>query len=66
MTYGIYNNGNHLYIGDMRIDVINDKIIVGDKEYEGTPGLWELIVTRISNDNIYTPDDYEKYGEIMV
>ena len=65
-TYGIYNKGNHLYIGDTRIDVNDYNIIVCDKEYEGTPGLWEFIVMRIPNDNVYAHEDYEKYADIMV
>ena len=37
----------------------DDYIIVGDKQYEGTPDLWELIFMRIPNDNVYTDDDKE-------
>ena len=31
------------YIGNEPIDIDGNNLIVGDKEYEGTPGLWELI-----------------------
>ena len=43
-NFGIYNNKGKSYIGDTRIGIINDNIIVGEKEYQGTPGLWELII----------------------
>ena len=46
--------------------MISDNIIVGDKEYEGTPSLWELIVMKIPNENVYTPEDYETHAEVMV
>ena len=36
-----------------------NNIIVGDKEYAGTPGLWELIVTT-------TPDDKLSPMGIMI
>ena len=31
---------------------MENNIIVGNKEYAGTPGLWELIVARSPDDNI--------------
>ncbi len=65
-TYGIYDKNGEFYIGDTRVGVIDDNIIVGDKEYQGTPGLWELIVMRVPNDEVYTAEDYENYAEILV
>ena len=32
----------------------------------GTPGLWELIVARSSDDKIFTNGDYDNYAEIMI
>ena len=43
----------------------NNCIIVS-KKYEGTPGLWELIVSSEPDDKIYTLGDYDNYAEIMV
>ena len=37
-------------------------IIVGDKEYVGTPGLWELIVATTPDDKIFTNGDYDNYA----
>ena len=65
-VYGIYDKNGQFYIGDTRIGVIDNNIIVGDKEYQGTPGLWELITMKLPNDNVYTPEDYENYAEILV
>ena len=42
-----------------------NNIIVGNKEYEGTPGLCELIVAWSPDDNIFTNGDYDNYAEIM-
>ena len=64
-VYGIYDKNGQFYIGDKQVGVIDDNIIVGDKEYLGTPGLWELIVMRVPSENIYTQEDYENYAEIM-
>ena len=39
---------------------------VGDEEYEGTPGLWELIISKQPDGNVYSRDDFENYAKIMV
>ena len=40
--------------------------MVDGKEYLGTPGLWELIVSKNPDDNIYTNDDYDNYARLML
>ena len=42
-----------------------NNIIVGNKEYTGTPGQWELIVARSPDDKILTNGNYDNYAEIM-
>jgi hypothetical protein len=64
-TYGIYDKGGKFYIGDTEIRIDGDDIIVGDRVYEGTPGLWELIVSKTPSDEIYTLSDKEKYIDIL-
>ena len=65
-TYGMFDKDGHFYIGDQQIGVIDNNLVVGDKEYQGTPGLWELIIMKKPDDSIYTQEDYEQYAEIMV
>ena len=65
-VYGIYDNKGKFYIGDTRVGIIDDNIIVGEKEYQGTPGLWELITMKLPNDQVYDDDDEENYAEILV
>jgi len=54
------------YIGNTPIDIRGDNLIVGDKEYKGTPGLWELIISKQPDANVYSRDDFENYAKIMV
>ena len=64
-VFGIHKGADkNLYIGDTRIHVNGNNIIVGEKEYEGTPGLWELITMKLPNE--YDDEDYENYAEILV
>ena len=64
--FGIYDNKGKFYIGDTRIGIIDDNIIVGEKEYQGTPRLWELITMKLPNDQVYDDEDYENYANILV
>jgi hypothetical protein len=65
MTYGMHDRGGRFYIEDTEIKIYGEDIIVGDKVYEGTWGLWELIVSKNPSDEIYTIRDKEKYIDIL-
>ena len=45
--------------------VNENNIIFGDKEYGGTPGLWEPVMATTPDDNIFINGDYDNYAEIM-
>ena len=62
----IYNNKGKFYIVDTRIGIIDDNIIVGEKEYQDTPGLWELITMKLPYDQVYDDEDYGNYSDILV
>ncbi|ELU04211.1 hypothetical protein CAPTEDRAFT_121441 [Capitella teleta] len=64
--YGIKDKAGVFYIGNKEVDVKGDNIVVGDDEYEGTPGLWELIVMAKPDENKYTSDDLGNYAKIMI
>ena len=49
-TFGLRNKDGKFYIRNKAAKIKENNIIVGDKEYAGTPGLWNLIVAT-------TPDD---------
>ena len=59
-----YKDGK-FYIGNKEVKIKENNITVGNKEYTGTPGLWEIIVARSSDDKIFTNGDYDNYAEIM-
>ena len=41
-------------LGTRKQKIKENNIIAGDKEYAGTPGLWELIVATTPDDKIFT------------
>ena len=65
-TYGLYDRNVNFYIGNKLVVIINNNIVVYNEEYEGTPGLWELIVSQNPDDNIYTYEDYDNYTRLML
>ena len=64
-TFGLRDKVGKFYIGNKEAKIKENNIIVGDKEYAGTPGLWELIVSRSPDDQIFINGDYDNYAEIM-
>ena len=64
-AFGLRDKDGKFYIGNNEAQIKENNIIVGDKEYAGTPGLWELIVATAPDDKIFTNGDYENYAELM-
>ena len=52
-TFGLYDKGGAFYMGDKRVLISGNNLIVDDKEYQGTPGLWELITSKTPDSEIY-------------
>ena len=45
-TFGIREEEGLYYIGDKQATIVNNNIIIGNEKFEGTSGLWELIMTK--------------------
>ena len=63
-TYGLKDRKGAFYIGNKPVVIKENNIVVEDEEYEGTPGLWELIVSKKQKD--FTKEDYNSYAKLMV
>ena len=64
--FGIYpDENNKLKIGSKRIIIKGNNIMIDDKTYPGTPGLWELIVNKNIPKIEFTDEDYLNYGRIL-
>ena len=63
-TYGLYDRNGNFYIGDKPIVIKDNNIVVDDEKYEGTPGLWGLIVSKNPRD--YTDEDKVNYAKLMI
>ena len=59
----MYFKDGDFRIGDKKVDIKGDDIKIEDKEYPGTPGLWELIMNE--NPQNFTEEDYLNYGRIL-
>ena len=63
-TYGLYDRKGNFYIGDKQVVIIDNNIVVDGEEYEGTPGLWELIMSKEPKD--FTEEDYDNHANLMI
>ena len=63
-TFGLRDKDGKFYIGNKEAEMKENDIIVGDKEYVGTPGLWELIFAKTPDDK-FSNGYLNNYAEIM-
>ena len=63
-TFGIREKEGLYYIGNQQATIYNNNIIIGDEKFEGTPGLWELVMAK--NPIGYTDKDYSNYKRLMI
>ena len=64
-VFGMVKKDKYYYIGDKPIKIKGDNIIIDDKEYTGTDGLWELIISNNPQEGKYTEEDFLNYGRIL-
>ena len=65
-VFGMVKKGKNYYIGDKPIKIKGDNIIIDDKEYPGTPGLWELIISQDPQKGKSTDEDFINYGNLLI
>ena len=65
-TFGIRKEKGHHYIGNQHVIIKNNDIILPkyNEKFEGTPGLWELIMSKIPKN--FTDKDYDDYEDLMI
>ena len=63
-TFGIHNEEGLYYIGNKQATIVNNNIIIGDEKFVGTPGLWELIMSK--NPKHFTEVDFDNYTRLML
>ena len=63
-TFGIRNVEGLYYIGNKQVTIVNNNIMVGDEKFKGTPGLWELLMSKNPDD--FNENDYDEYEKLMV
>ena len=63
-TFGMRNEEGLYYIGNKQATIVNNNIIIDNENFEGTPGLWELIMSK--NPEYFTEDDYKNYTRLTL
>ena len=65
-TFGIYVDGATWKIGNEVVDLHGNDLIIGREKYDGTRGLWELIVLKEPSEQNYDDEDLRTYSKIMI
>ena len=65
-TYGIRFVNDEWKIGNKVVQFNGDNIIIGDTEYNGTPGLWELLTSVNPDPKIFNNTDHVDYKKILI
>ena len=63
-TFGIRNVEGLYYIGNKQATIVDNNILIDDEKFKGTPGLWELLMSK--NPDNFTNNDYDEYEKLMV
>lgn len=63
-TFGLYYKKDGPYIGNQRVKISGDDLDISGRIYKGTPGLWNLIISKEPEE--YTDQDHENYSEILI
>ena len=65
-TYGMYKKEGLYYIGNKHATIADNNIVINDEKFKGTPGLWELLMSKKPNDKIYMGKRLRKLCEVDV
>lgn len=65
-NYGVRVDGNEWKIGNEQLELDFDDFIINGKRYKGTRGLYELIFMNNPNEYIYTEEDLQDYGKVLL
>ena len=63
-TFGMRNEEGLYYIGNKQATIVNNNIIIENEIFKGTPGLWELLMSK--NPKYFTENDYKNYTRLML
>ena len=64
-TFGMREEKEGLfYLGNKQATIFNNNILIGGEKFKGTPGLWELIMSRHPHN--FTKEDEANYVRLMI
>ena len=65
-SFGVKLKEGEFFIGREQIMINNNDIIIGDKLFRETTGLWELITKLEPDATLYNDEDYKNYRQILI
>lgn len=65
-TYGVYYSNGNWMIGDSKVEIYDNDLIIEGVTYKGSPGLYELIFLKHPDLKSVTENDLAKYKSILI
>lgn len=65
-VFGIRANSSRWLLGDSEIKIADDVIYIDGQEYQGTPGLFELLFMKNPDNEIYNENDLKVYKKMLM
>ena len=65
-TFGIYKRKGLHYISNKQATIVDNDIIIDNEKFKGTPGLWELLMSKQPEKGSFSNEDRINYGRLMV
>ena len=65
-TFGIYKRKGLYYIGNKQATIVDNDIIIDGEKFKGTPGLWELLMSKQPEKESFSHEGRINYGRLMV
>ena len=65
-SFGIHSDAGRMRFGNSDVIIDGDNANVAGKTYDGTPGLWELLVKKKPNPDIIQHSDIARYRDMLI
>ena len=65
ITYGLKDEDGKFFLHDAEVGIDGNDLIIDDKRYHGTQGLWDLIVMKKTVPNFFTEEDEDNIWKLL-
>jgi len=64
--HGLKDRNGQFYLGYSKVDIVGENIKIGDAEYQGTEGLWNLLMMDEPDKTFLGSEDFKNYKDMLI